>query len=291
MRSMTGFGSAQVSVAHARIRIEISSVNKRGLEIIVFAGGDLARLERQIREEVGETVNRGKVTVSLQMESSSPQNGKSLDLRKAASYAAQLKAAGRKLGVNASPSWSDLLGLPGVLVHSSAAVSPSDERKILTGVRSALQKMVQSREREGQHMVRGLRIHLKKMEGIRSRMQKAASEMRKKQGERICARIQELAGDAGVVLEPERVIREIASAADRGDVTEEMGRIRAHLLEAVGLVSTKAPGGRTLEFLIQELQREVNTVGSKSGELVLTRLAIDFKSELEKLREQAANLE
>ena len=291
MRSMTGFGSAQVSVAHARIRIEISSVNKRGLEIIVFAGGDLARLERQIREEVGETVNRGKVTVSLQMESSSPQNGKSLDLRKAASYAAQLKAAGRKLGVNASPSWSDLLGLPGVLVHSSATVSPSDERKILTGVRSALQKMVQSREREGQHMVRGLRIHLKKMEGIRSRMQKAASEMRKKQGERICARIQELAGDAGVVLEPERVIREIASAADRGDVTEEMGRIRAHLLEAVGLVSTKAPGGRTLEFLIQELQREVNTVGSKSGELVLTRLAIDFKSELEKLREQAANLE
>ena len=291
MRSMTGFGSVQVSAAHARIRIEVSSVNKRGLEIIVFAGGDLARLERQIREEVGETVNRGKVTVSLQMESSSPQNGKSLDLRKAASYAAQLKSAGRKLGVNGSPSWSDLLGLPGVLVHSSATVSSSDDRKILAGVRSALQKMVQSREREGQHMVRGLRIHLKKMEGIRSRMEKAASEMRKKQGERICARIQELAGEAGVVLEPERIIREVASAADRGDVTEEMGRIRAHLLEAGGLVSTKAPGGRTLEFLIQELQREVNTVGSKSGELVLTRLAIDFKSELEKLREQAANLE
>ena len=291
MRSMTGFGSVQVSASRARIRIEISSVNKRGLEIIVFAGGDLARLERQIREEVGETVNRGKVTVSLQMESSSPQNEKSLDLRKAASYAAQLKSAGRKLGVNGSPSWSDLLGLPGVLVHSSATVSSSDDRKILAGVRSALQKMVQSREREGQHMVRGLRIHLKKMEGIRSRMEKAASEMRKKQGERICARIQELAGEAGVVLEPERIIREVASAADRGDVTEEMGRIRAHLLEAGGLVSTKAPGGRTLEFLIQELQREVNTVGSKSGELVLTRLAIDFKSELEKLREQAANLE
>jgi len=288
---MTGFGSVEVSTAHARIRIEISSVNKRGLEIIVFAGGDLARLERQIREEVGEMVNRGKVTVSLQMESSTPQNGKSLDLRKAASYAAQLKSAGRKLGVNGSLSWSDLLGLPGVLVHSSATVSPSDDRKILVGVKSALQKMVQSREREGQHMVRGLRIHLKKMEGVRSRMEKAASEMRKNQGQRICARIQELAGEAGIVLEPERIIREVASAADRGDVTEEMGRIRAHLLEAGGLVNTKAPGGRALEFLIQELQREVNTVGSKSGELVLTRLAIDFKSELEKLREQAANLE
>ena len=291
MRSMTGFGSVEVSTAHARIRIEISSVNKRGLEIIVFAGGDLARLERQIREEVGEMVNRGKVTVSLQMESSTPQNGKSLDLRKAASYAAQLKSAGRKLRVNGSLSWSDLLGLPGVLVHSSATVSPSDDRKILVGVKSALQKMVQSREREGQHMVRGLRIHLKKMEGVRSRMEKAASEMRKNQGQRICARIQELAGEAGIVLEPERIIREVASAADRGDVTEEMGRIRAHLLEAGGLVNTKAPGGRALEFLIQELQREVNTVGSKSGELVLTRLAIDFKSELEKLREQAANLE
>jgi uncharacterized protein (TIGR00255 family) len=291
MRSMTGFGSVQVSATHARIRIEISSVNKRGMEIIVFAGGDLTRLERQIREEVSETANRGKVTVSLQMESSSPQNGRSLNLRKAASYAAQLKAAGRKLGVSGSPSWSDLLGLPGVLIHSAATFSPSDDRKILAGVRSALQKMVQSREKEGQHMVRELRIHLKKMEGIRSRMEKAASEMRKNQGQRICSRIQELAGEAGVVLEPERIIREVASAADRGDVTEEMGRIRAHLLEAGRLVSTQAPGGRVLEFLIQELQREVNTVGSKSGELVLTRLAIDFKSELEKLREQAANLE
>jgi uncharacterized protein (TIGR00255 family) len=94
-----------------------------------------------------------------------------------------------------------------------------------------------------------------------------------------------------VVLEAERVVREVATAADRGDVTEELGRIRAHLMEAVGLASTRAPGGRTLEFLIQELQREVNTVGSKSGDLGLTRLAIGFKSELEKLREQAANLE
>jgi len=140
-------------------------------------------------------------------------------------------------------------------------------------------------------MVAGLRIHLQKMEGIRKKMEKAAGEMRKKQGQRICARIQELAGEAGVVLEAERVVREVATAADRGDVTEELGRIRAHLMEAVGLASTRAPGGRTLEFLIQELQREVNTVGSKSGDLGLTRLAIGFKSELEKLREQAANLE
>jgi uncharacterized protein (TIGR00255 family) len=140
-------------------------------------------------------------------------------------------------------------------------------------------------------MVTGLRVHLQKMEGIRKKMEKASGEMRKKQGERICKRIQELADEAGVVLEQERVVREVASAADRGDVTEELGRIKAHLSEAVELASTRAPGGRTLEFLIQELQREVNTVGSKSGDLGLTRLAIGFKSELEKLREQAANLE
>ncbi|NDF16771.1 MAG: DUF1732 domain-containing protein [Verrucomicrobia bacterium] len=88
-----------------------------------------------------------------------------------------------------------------------------------------------------------------------------------------------------------RLFKEVASAADRGDVTEEIGRIRAHLTEATGLTGKRSPGGRTLEFLIQELMREANTVGSKSGELELTRLAIEFKSELEKLREQAANLE
>jgi uncharacterized protein (TIGR00255 family) len=170
-------------------------------------------------------------------------------------------------------------------------VVPADDRKILAGIRSAVRKMVESREREGVRMVAGLRIHLQKMDGIRKKMEKAAGEMRKKQGQRICARIQELAGEAGVMLEPERVVREVTTAADRGDVTEELGRIRAHLMEAVGLASTRAPGGRTLEFLIQELQREVNTVGSKSGDLGLTRLAIGFKSELEKLREQAANLE
>jgi uncharacterized protein (TIGR00255 family) len=170
-------------------------------------------------------------------------------------------------------------------------VFPADDRKILGGVRGAVKKMVESREREGVRMVAGLRVHLQRMEGIRKKMEKAAGGMRKKQGERICKRIQELAGEAGVVLEPERVVREVAAAADRGDVTEELGRIKAHLTEAVGLASTRAPGGRTLEFLIQELQREVNTVGSKSGDLGLTRLAIGFKSELEKLREQAANLE
>ena len=291
MRSMTGFGSIEVATQHARIRIEVSSVNKRGLEVVVFTPGDLARLERQIREDVADAVARGKVTVALNLEAGANRQARSLDLSKASAYAVQLKSAGKKLGVQGGPSWSDLLGLPGVVVSSGPMVVPADDRKILAGIRSAVRKMVESREREGVRMVAGLRIHLQKMEGIRKKMEKAAGEMRKKQGQRICARIQELAGEAGVVLEPERVVREVATAADRGDVTEELGRIRAHLMEAVGLASTRAPGGRTLEFLIQELQREVNTVGSKSGDLGLTRLAIGFKSELEKLREQAANLE
>lgn len=291
MRSMTGFGSIEVATQHARIRIEVSSVNKRGLEVVVFTPGDLARLERQIREDVADAVARGKVTVALHLEVGANRQARSLDLSKASAYAVQLKSAGKKLGVQGGPSWSDLLGLPGVVVSSGPMVVPADDRKILAGIRSAVRKMVESREREGVRMVAGLRIHLQKMDGIRKKMEKAAGEMRKKQGQRICARIQELAGEAGVVLEPERVVREVATAADRGDVTEELGRIRAHLMEAVGLASTRAPGGRTLEFLIQELQREVNTVGSKSGDLGLTRLAIGFKSELEKLREQAANLE
>ena len=272
---MTGFGSFEVSTRFARIRIEVSSVNKRGLEVIVFTPGELARLERQIREDVAEAVARGKVTVSVNVEAGVTRMGRTFDFNKASAYAAQLQRAGKTLGVKEGPSWSDLLGLPGVVVSGGPMVFPADDRKILVGVRGAVKKMVESRG----------------MEGIRKKMEKAAGGMRKKQGERICKRIQELAGEAGVVLEPERVVREVAAAADRGDVTEELGRIKAHLTEAVGLASTRAPGGRTLEFLIQELQREVNTVGSKSGDLGLTRLAIGFKSELEKLREQAANLE
>ncbi|NBR70832.1 MAG: YicC family protein [Verrucomicrobia bacterium] len=291
MRSMTGFGSVEVPTRHARIRIEVSSVNKRGLEVIVFTPGDLARLERQVREDVAEAVARGKVTVAMHIEAVTDRNGRALDLGKAEAYAAELKKAGKKLGVEGGPSWSDLLGLPGVVVSTGRTVAPAEDRKILDGVRRAVKKMVESREREGARMVGALRAHLRKMEGIRKKMERAAGEMRRKQGQRICGRIRELAGEAGVVLDPERVVREVASAADRGDVTEELGRLRAHLLEAQGLASTRAPGGRTLEFLIQELQREVNTVGSKSGDLGLTRLAISFKSELEKLREQAANLE
>ena len=257
----------------------------------MFTPGELTRLERQIREEVAQAVARGKVTVAVVIESSPSQSARSLDLEKAASYAAQLRTAGKNLGVSSGPTWSDLLGLPGVVVSTQLSTPPSEDRKIVVGVRAAIGKMVDSREREGRHMVAILRAHLKKMEGVRAKMEKAAGCMRRKQGERLCARLRELAGEAGVTLEPDRVVRETATAADRGDVTEELNRIRAHLIESNGLVSTKAPGGRTLEFLIQEIQREVNTVGSKSGELELTRLAIDFKSELEKLREQAANLE
>jgi uncharacterized protein (TIGR00255 family) len=261
------------------------------LEVIVYTPGELARIERQIREDVAEAVARGKVTVALQIESSPSQSGRILDLKKAATYASQLRSAGKKLGVAGGPVWSDLLSLPGVVVNTQATVSPSEDRKILGGIRGALKKMVESREREGQHMVRSLRGHLKKMESVRGRLEKAAAEMKRKQGERFQDRLQEIAGEAGVNLDPERVVREVASAADRGDVTEELARIRAHLAEAQGLTGKRAPGGRNLEFIIQELQREVNTVGSKSGDLGLTRLAIEFKSELEKLREQAANLE
>ena len=291
MRSMTGFGSAKVSTPHAGFRVEVSSVNKRGLEVIVYLPGDLARLEREIREEVAGQVARGKVTVAVQGEAAPSRNGRSLDLPKAAQYAAQLRAAGKKLGVQGGPSWSDLLGLPGVVSNQAHPLSPKDDRKILAGVRSALTKMVCSREREGGHMVRALKGHLSRMEIVRTKMEKAAGAMRKNQGERLRTRLQELAREAGVELEPERLFKEVASAADRGDVTEEISRIRAHLTEATGLTGKRAPGGRTLEFLIQELMREANTVGSKSGELELTRLAIQFKSELEKLREQAANLE
>ncbi|MCX6936211.1 MAG: hypothetical protein NTZ01_08520, partial [Verrucomicrobia bacterium] len=111
---MTGFGSVQIPTRHAQIRIEVSSVNKRGLEVIVFTPGELTRLERQVREEVAEAVARGKVTVALQMEPSRLSHGRSLDLQKAAAYAGTLRTAGKKLGVSGGPSWSDLLGLPGV---------------------------------------------------------------------------------------------------------------------------------------------------------------------------------
>ncbi len=291
MRSMTGFGSSRVSTSHAGFRVEASSVNKRGLEVIVFLPGDLARLEREIREEVASQLTRGKVTVAVQAEVASSRNGRSLDLKKAALYASQLRAAGKKLGVQGGPSWSDLLGLPGVVSTQSHPLTPKDDRKILAGVRSALAKMVFSREREGGHMVRSLKQHLNRMESVRMRMEKAAAAMRKNQGDRLRARLQELANEAGVELDAERLFKEVSSAADRGDITEEISRIRAHLSEASGLTGKRAPGGRTLEFLIQELMREANTVGSKSGEMELTRLAIEFKSELEKLREQAANLE
>jgi len=288
---MTGFGSSRVSTAHAGFRVEASSVNKRGLEVIVFLPGDLARLEREIREEVASQLTRGKVTVAVQAEAVSSRNGRSLDLKKAALYASQLRAAGKKLGVQGGPSWSDLLGLPGVVSTQSHPLTPKEDRKILAGVRAALAKMVSSREREGGHMVRSLKQHLNRMESVRMRMEKAAAAMRKNQGDRLRARLQELANEAGVELDAERLFKEVSSAADRGDITEEISRIRAHLSEASGLTGKRAPGGRTLEFLIQELMREANTVGSKSGEMELTRLAIEFKSELEKLREQAANLE
>lgn len=176
---MTGFGSFEVSTRFARIRIEVSSVNKRGLEVIVFTPGELARLERQIREDVAEAVARGKVTVSVNVEAGVTRMGRTFDFNKASAYAAQLQRAGKTLGVKEGPSWSDLLGLPGVVVSGGPMVFPADDRKILVGVRGAVKKMVESREREGVRMVAGLRVHLQRMEGIRKKMEKAAGGMRK----------------------------------------------------------------------------------------------------------------
>jgi uncharacterized protein (TIGR00255 family) len=298
VRSMTGFGAAVIDLpmeggASQRYRIALRSVNHRFLDVKVRAGRELAALEVPFATRVKERLSRGHVDAWIEAD---PEASAGTDVTVNRELAAQintmLQVVQRDLSVKESITMDALTAFPEVVVVSRRRVDPEDQKDaFLAGLDRGLDALVLMREAEGERLAEDLRARVDALRAMVQQLFKSAPGLVDSQRQRLDRRLGAMLGGTAK-LDPARLEQEVAILADKTDVSEELTRLSSHLDQFVSeLNRTPAGRGKKLEFLTQELLREVNTVGSKVGDADVTSVVIDAKCELEKVREQVANLE
>lgn len=292
IRSMTGFGTATADVAGGRLTVEIRSVNHRFSEAQVRLPRDLGALEERVRALVMEQIRRGRVEVTFSREEGTRRpRAFRADVDLAASYARALRDLAAGVGVGGEISLAQLAALPDVLRLEEDRVEVEAFWPALeSAVRAAVGALVAMRMAEGARLAEDILVRALALERTAEAIAGRSRGVVQAYRERLHGRLAELLGDTPV--DEARIAAEIAVFADRSDITEELTRLRSHL-EQFRQVVTADDGavGRKLEFILQEMGRETNTVGSKANDLEITRAVIDMKGELESLREQIQNIE
>jgi uncharacterized protein (TIGR00255 family) len=292
MKSMTGYGRGECAQRGLKVTVEVSSVNRKQTEIAVNLPRDLEVLEAQIRDEINRCVARGRVTVRLSVHAARNGAGKMrVDVPLAKTYAKELRALAKSLRL-ADPVTLDLLArAPGVLRPDEQIIEAEElwpaAKKALT---AALHILLQMREREGAFLVKDLRARVAVLRAGIARVQVLAPKASERYRAQLLARIK-AAGLEAPGLEDERLVKEIFYFADRADVSEELTRLQSHFQQFDDCVKSGEPIGRTLDFLAQEINREINTLGSKANDTDISREVVSLKAELEKFREQVQNVE
>lgn len=284
--SMTGFGQADAHGYH----VEIKSVNHRYKDIRVKMPRDLAALEMPVRDMVSETVQRGKVDITVsRVASAQTQEKMAINWDLARSYHEDLCTMARDFGGEIS--FRDILLIPGVL--SEGPGRREDQLPLVQGVlREALESFTRSRDTEGRNLARDISSRVAALSGLAGDMKGLARDMTSVYKDRLHANLSALLADRASMIDEVRLEQEVALLADKSDITEELVRLGSHirLLEET-ITGRSGPIGRQTDFILQEINREINTIGSKSQMGALSRMVIDAKTELEKIREQIQNIE
>lgn len=291
LRSMTGFGTAHASQGAAHIEVEVRSVNGRHLKVVARLPDALSALAPQLEELVRTRLTRGAVHLTVRVTGSLEAGGPQVDVELLKRLHAALAGAARDLGVE-PPGVGQLALLPGViredLSRDAKELWPTVER--LAG--EALDGLDAMRRLEGQGIAQDLRQTALRMSELVGEVARLVPEVVREQGNRLRARIEQLVTEAKHALDPGELARETALLADRGDISEEVQRLRSHVEQLLGeLDRAEGPVGRKLEFLAQELLREANTMASKAHDTALVHRILALKLDVERIREQVANVE
>ena len=292
MKSMTGYGRGECSQRGFKVTVEVSSVNRKQTEIAVNLPRDLEVLEAQIRDEINRRVARGRLLVRLSVHAAKGAAGHMrLDVPLARSYAKELRALAKSLRLSDPVTLDMLARAPGVLepeeeIAEAEALWPATKKALDV----ALDVLLKMREREGAFLARDLKARMAVMRAGVARVQGLAPKVAERYREQLLTRIK-AAGLEAPGLDDERLVKEIFYFADRSDISEEITRLRSHLALMARADRQDEPYGRKLEFVMQEMFREANTMGSKATDAEMVQDMLDIKSEIEKLREQALNVE
>ena len=274
MKSMTGFGRAAAECEGFSVVADVSSVNKKGLEISVSLPRDWQPLERLIAAKAREFYTRGKVGVSVR-----------------ADFKGALKAACESVGAKFEPSADTVLKLC-ELSASDAAQSPDWESAWATvsaALSEAFEKSSQMREAEGENLKRDLASRLNLILELALSAERESRNTAAQYRDRLLARLKDLGLELN--LGDERLLKELCIFADKCDVSEEITRLKSHIAQFLSALEERDAVGRKMDFICQEMGREINTMASKANNLELTKIAISLKNELERVREQIQNIE
>ncbi|HEV8148070.1 MAG TPA: YicC/YloC family endoribonuclease [Bryobacteraceae bacterium] len=296
LRSMTGFARVRRHVGESELVVSVKSLNHRGLDLQVHAPSAVDPSEAAIRAMVKSRVHRGHVEVRVSLPQAS-SNGASVALNRAMldQYMAAFREASDAHGLSATPDLNFAFRTPGVLAEAGDTEAPEGtETVLLDALSEALEQLNAFRAREGSEIATELRGHNARIQSIAEEMEKIRAGATAAFQSRLNERLKELL--KGVQLEPQRLAQEAAVLADRSDVGEELARLKIHSTQLGALLDSGGEVGKRLDFLLQEMNRETNTILSKTsgiGEvgLRITELGLAAKSAIEKIREQSLNLE
>ncbi len=289
VRSMTGFGRGTVSDTRFEMVVEIHSVNNRFLDIVIRGGREVMQQEQRIREYLRQHLERGRLVVSLDVEGTR-EGEPVVDIEKANAYLGILNALKERFDLSGEPDLALLSGFRDV-ISSNAAEEVGEELwdTIQPALEEAVQALMVMRQREGAALEEDMGARLEAIENELAEIEELAPERSKGYARRLRNRVEEVL--EGTEIDENRLYNEIALYTDRIDISEECTRLKSHLNQARQIMSGDDPAGRQLNFLLQEMHREVNTIGSKSNEHEISHIVVCMKEELEKIREQVQNIE
>lgn len=288
---MTGFGAGRAVDGTEELSVELKSVNGKFCEVKARLPRELAALEPVVVRTVKDRLSRGSVDVFVRR--SSPEGLVSepkVDAALVATYVTKLRQAAKDAGIDDTLGIRDLLPLDGIAALTERPPDLEASRRALTpALAQALDALVEVRRREGAALRTDLASRLALIRDLVARVAERAPAATGAFRERLRNRVKEIAPD--LTLDPARLEQEVVVYADRSDVAEEITRLGAHLDELARLLDSDEPVGRRLDFLLQEINREINTTGSKSQSTDVARLVVELKAESERLREQVQNVE
>ena len=292
MKSMTGYGRADVQKEKNTVSVEITAVNSRKqVEMRFTMPRELSGMELQFRKIIQKDVSRGNlnITIAYQLDAENSEAMSGLDYKKALQVAEQLKRFASDAILTQGPLISDILTIPGVLNTQNISIPDILLELIPQALEQALEKLREMRIKEGDELKKDLLLRGENVQRLVAAIDAQGGEALIQQQKRLKERINNLGVE--LTMDDERLAKEIIFYAERADITEEVVRLKSHLQQYIDLLNSEKNPGRNLDFLGQEMNREITTLSSKTADLSIAQYAFQLKSEIAKIREQVLNIE
>jgi uncharacterized protein (TIGR00255 family) len=288
---MTGYGKGEAAREGFRVCVEIHTINRKQLDVSLNLPRFLQILETKIRETLHARISRGRVNLNLTLtQNALGASGSAIDFELARVYASEMRRLKAELDLSGELTVDTLLRVPGILTNAAGELDPEVVwPPIQTALNAALDALIAMREQEGRNLSADLTGRLEKLRGIVRDISERSPILTENYRHQLFVRLKTI--DKELLPSDERLLKEIAIFADKCDITEELIRLESHFGQLDNLIAQPEPAGRGLDFLVQEIARECNTLSVKSNDALISQAVVTAKTEIERIREQVQNIE